>query len=129
MPVFQPTEQPRRNTREPIEPQGAVGFPQIAYENTGLNVDGSAVSAGDDKFDIRLKIEMSALDRSTGTLTPTIMHRTLSEVVRMKDGETALVMGLIQQEPPWSLPAQNTTGGASLSRSSFVVLLTAKSIQ
>ena len=129
MPAFQTTEQMRRNTREPIEAQATFGLPQIAYESTGLNVDGSAVAAGDDKFDIRLKIEMSALDTGTGKLTPTIVHRTLNEVVRMKDGETALVMGLIQQEPPWSLPAQNTTGGASLSRTSFIVLLTSKSIQ
>ena len=129
-PSFQSIEQVRRNTKEPVSPQaGTFGFPELAYESTGLNVDGSAVPAGEDRYDIRIKIEMSALDRRTGKLTPTILHRTFTDVVRMKEGETALVMGLIQQEPPWSLPTQNIAGDASFSRSSFIVLLTARQIQ
>ena len=127
--TFPTTEQMRRNNGERVE-SPRFGFPQIEYETTGgLIVEGSTAAAGDDKFDIRLKIEITALDQSTGRLTPTIQLWTLSDIVRMKDGETAMVMGLIQQEPPWSLPAQNTPAGVSLSRSNFVVLVTAKSIQ
>ncbi len=130
LPTFQTTEQMRRNPREPMQPQAAtVGFPQIVYENTGLNVEGNASPAGDGKLDIRLKIEISAFDQSTGKLTPTITHRTLTEVVRLKEGETAMAMGLIQQEPPWSSAAPGASGPATLSRSSFVILLTAKPIQ
>ena len=100
----------------------------MTYENTGLSVEGVATSPDDSKFDIRLKVEISALDRSTGSLTPTIVNQRLSEVVKMKSGETVIVMGLSQQDPPWASPAQNATG-ASLSRGSFVLLLSAKPIQ
>ena len=100
----------------------------MTYENTGLSVEGLASSPDDGKFDIRLKVEISAVDRSTGSLTPTIVNQRLFEVVKMKSGETVIVMGLSQQDPPWASPAQNATG-ASLSRGSFVLLLSAKPIQ
>ena len=130
LPLFQSTEQSRRDAREPTQLQvGTAGFPQMAYENTGLNVEGVASSPDDVKFDIRLKVEISAFDQSTGKLTPTIANQRLAEMVKMKAGETVIVMGLIQQDPPWASPAQTVAGAASLSRGSFVVLLTAKPIQ
>ena len=127
---FPSTEQSRRDAREPTQLQaGTVGFPQMIYENTGLSVEGVASSPDDGKFDIRLKVEISAFDTSTGKLTPTIANHRLAEMVKMKGGETVIVMGLIQQDPPWASPAQDATGAASLSRGSFVLLLSAKPIQ
>ena len=125
--VLQTPDQARRNAREQMP--ATVGFPQMTWEDTGLNVEGNAAQREDGKLDIRLKIEMSALDHSTGKLTPTIVRRTLNETVRMKEGDTAMVMGLILQEPPWFSPTEGATGAASPSSSSFVVLLTAKPIQ
>ena len=124
--LLQTPDQARRNTSEQMP--ATVGFPQMTWENTGLNVEGKAASGDDGKLDIRLKIDMSALDHSTGRLTPTIVRRTLSEIVRMKEGETAMVMGLILQETPWFSPTGAATGPAGLSSSSLVVLLTAKPV-
>ena len=129
-PIFRSTGPSRRDATEPTQLQaGAAGFPQMTYENTGLNVEGVASSSEDGKFDIRLKVEISAFDQRTGKLTPTIVNQRLAEMVKMKAGETVIVMGLIQQDPPCASTAQNAAGAASLSRGSFVVLLTAKPIQ
>ena len=105
-----------------------VAVPQLQYENTGLSVDGNSVAVGDGMLDIKFKLEMSGLDRSTGRLTPTFIQRTLSDVIRMKEGETAIPMGLIQQEPPWAPPGQGSSS-ANPAKGGFIILLTTKPVQ
>ena len=130
LPSLQPGEPSRRGDREPARPQAAaVSFPQIQYENSGLSLDGNLMPAGEGMLDVRIKLEMSGLDTSTGKLTPTFTQRSLSDVVRMREGETVIPIGLIQQEPSASTPGQSPTGATNVSRNSFIVLLTAKPIQ
>jgi Flp pilus assembly secretin CpaC len=105
----------------------AVGVPQIQYENTGLSVDALPTIVANDQIDVRLKIEMTGLDKSTGNLTPTFIQRNVSDIVRLKQGETALLMGLIQHEALWPSATQSARPqGTDQSRGSFVVLITAR---
>lgn len=130
LPVFRPNDRTRSDAREPIQSQTtAVGVPQIAYENTGLIVEGSLMVASDGLLDVRLKLEMSGVDRSTGSLTPTFTQRTLTDVVRMRESETAVLMGLTQHERPSLSDIASGPRATNLSHSSFVVLLTTKPVR
>lgn len=116
--------------REPAQPQRAsLAVPQIAYENTGLILEGSLSAASDGLVDIRFNLEVTGLDRSTGSLTPTFTQRTLTDAVRMKISDTAVLMGLTQPEPPTLTDIASGTGATRLSRGSFMVLLTTKPVQ
>jgi type II secretory pathway component GspD/PulD (secretin) len=123
VPVFRPSDGARPGTR-----QLDSAFPQIEYENTGLSVEGSSNPAGDGALDVRLNIEMSGLDTSTGTLTPTFVTRSLTNSVRMRMGETTVAVGLIQQEPQ-PRPGPDRAAGPDLYHGSFIVLLTVKPVQ
>jgi hypothetical protein len=86
-----------------------AGTPQIQYENTGLNIDASPIIVAEGEVEIRLKIEMTGLDRTTGNFTPTFIQRTVSD------------------ETLWPSPTTSPRAQpADQSRGSFVVLLTAR---
>ena len=126
LPAFQANDR----IREPAQPQRAsLAVPQIAYENTGLVVEGSLVATSNGLIDIRLNLEVTGLDRNTGSLTPTFTQRTLTDVVRMKISDTAVLMGLTQPEPPSLTDIASGTGAAKLSRGIFMVVLTTKPVQ
>lgn len=104
-----------------------AGIPQIQYENTGLNIDASPSIVANDQIEVKLKIEMTGLDKTTGNFTPTFIQRTVSDIVRVGQGETVLLMGLIQHEALWPAQAQSSRPQpADQSRGSFIVLLTAR---
>jgi general secretion pathway protein D len=83
-----------------------VAIPQIQYENTGLQVDASPNIVADGQIEVRLKLEMTGVDKSTGNFTPTFIQRNVSDIVRVRQGETALLMGLVQHEALWPSQAQ-----------------------
>jgi len=117
-----------RDPREPLQSGAAAGVPQIEYESTGLIVEGIATPAGEFFLNIRLKVETTGVDRSTGRLTPTFIQRTFSDVVRMKESETAILMAHIQPGGA-SLTLEQIAAGASNPSAGLVVLLTTKSVQ
>ncbi|MEK6320073.1 MAG: hypothetical protein AABN33_00175 [Acidobacteriota bacterium] len=132
LPSFRTNDRTRGDAREPVQPQlTSVAVPQIAYEHTGLTVEGSSTAVSDGVVDIMLKLEMTALDRSTGSLTPTFTQRTFTNVVRMKESETAMLMRLTQSqpEPPSLSDIASGSGSVNLARGSFIVLLTTKPVQ
>ncbi|MFY9574147.1 MAG: secretin N-terminal domain-containing protein [Blastocatellia bacterium] len=71
------------------------GVPQIQYESVGLNIDIQPTVFEDD-VQMKMKIESSSIDGSTGKLTPTFNQRTMSSVARVRDGQTTLVAGVSQ---------------------------------
>jgi general secretion pathway protein D len=72
-----------------------VGIPQIQYENVGLNID-ITPNVYEDEIQMKMKIEATSIDASTGKLTPSFNQRTMSSVARIKDGQTTLVAGVSQ---------------------------------
>lgn len=72
-----------------------VGIPQIQYENVGLNLD-ITPNVYEDDVQMKLKIETTSVDSSTGKFTPTFNQRTMSSVARVKDGQTTMVAGVSQ---------------------------------
>ena len=130
LPTFRPTDRARSDAREPIQPPNvSVGVPQIVYEDTGLIVEGGSIATNDGLLEVRVKVEMTGLDRSTGNLTPTFTQRTFTDVVRMRESETAMLMALSQADPPSLSDIASGAGTSTLSRGSFLVLLTTKPIQ
>lgn len=114
----------------PAQSQTAsLGVPQIAYENTGLIVEGTLTATSEGLVDIKLNLEVTGLDRSTGSLTPTFTQRTLMGVVRMKISDSAVLMGLTQPGPPSLSDIATGTGATKLSPGSFIVLLTTKPVR
>ena len=113
----------------PIQSQTSAGFPQIVWENTGLAIDGSSSGAGEGLLDIRLKIEMTGVDVSTGRLTPTFTQRTFTDVVRMKESETAVLMGLVQPGGRQLSIDQIASGASSATRGALLVMLTTRPVQ
>ncbi|HWN99064.1 MAG TPA: secretin N-terminal domain-containing protein [Blastocatellia bacterium] len=73
----------------------ATGIPQIQYENVGLNIDVQP-NVFEDDVQMKMKIETTSIDGSTGTLTPTFNQRTMTSIARVKDGQTTLIAGVSQ---------------------------------
>ena len=113
----------RQDTTAAVE---TVAVPQISYENTGFNLDATPTLGSDDHIDIRLKIEMTGLDRNSGALNPTFVQRTFSDVVRVKRDEAVVLLGMIQHEPLWPSMAPGSSGSPSPTRGSFIIVLAAK---
>jgi general secretion pathway protein D len=72
-----------------------VGIPQIQYENVGLNLD-ITPNVYEDDVQMKMKIETTSVDSSTGKFTPTFNQRTMTSVARVKDGQTTMVAGVSQ---------------------------------
>jgi len=73
---------------------GGGAFPQIQYENVGLNIDVTP-NVYEDEVQMKMKIESSSVD-NPNSLTPIFSQRTMSSVARIKDGQTALIAGVSQ---------------------------------
>jgi len=130
LPALRTNERNSRDSREPLQSQGAsIAIPQIEYENTGLIVEGIAMTAGDGLVDIRLKIELIGVDQSTGRLTPAFTQRTFTDVVRMKESETTMLMGFVQPASRSLSIEEIAAGAARVPGGGLVVLLTTKPIQ
>lgn len=124
-------ERSSTDSRELQQSQGTpIALPRIEYENTGLVVEGIAISADDALLDIRLKVELTGVDQSTGRLTPTFTQRTFTDMVKMKDNETVMLMGLVQPTGGRPLTIEQIASGASKpATGAIVVLLTTKPVQ
>ena len=73
---------------------GGGAFPQIQYENVGLNIDVTP-NVYEDDVQMKMKIESSSVD-NPDSLTPIFSQRTMSSVARIKDGQTTLIAGVSQ---------------------------------
>ena len=109
---------------------GAVvgaGIPQIEYHHIGLGVTVTPRIIAGDQLDIRIRIDQTGIERSTGTLTPTFIQRSFQDGARVRAGETALLLGFVQNQSIW-LGAPPSQGAANQTSGSFAVLLTARLI-
>jgi len=68
------------------------------YENIGVNIDITPRTHHDDEVSLALKIEVSSISGSGFGGLPTFGNRYISTVIRLRDGETNLLAGLIRDD-------------------------------
>jgi general secretion pathway protein D len=81
--------------------QGGVNQQPITsfnYENIGVNIDITPRTHHDDQVSLALKISVSNISGTGFGNLPTFGNREISTVIRLKDGETNLLAGLIRDE-------------------------------
>ncbi len=83
---------------------GQTGFvtDSVSYVDVGLKLDVEPTVYADDEVAIRVNLEVSSLSREvrtrSGTLAYQIGTRNASTMLRLRDGETQLLAGLISKE-------------------------------
>lgn len=103
--------------------QAMTAYPQIQYENTGINLDVVPVRVVGEQIEARFKLELSSVDSSTSTLTPMFVTRTLSDTIQVRVGEPAVLLGVAQLG---QRAAARAAGPAGHSQSNFAILITAQ---
>ncbi len=68
------------------------------YENIGVNIDITPRTHHDDDVSLALRVELSSISGSGFQGLPTFGNRSISTVIRLKDGETNMLAGLIRDE-------------------------------
>jgi general secretion pathway protein D len=68
------------------------------YENIGVNIDLTPRTHHDDEVSLLLKVEVSSISGTGYGGLPTFGNRTVSSVIRLKDGETSILAGLIRDD-------------------------------
>ncbi len=68
------------------------------YENIGVNIDITPRTHHDDDVSLALKIELSSISGTGFGDLPTFGNRSINTVIRLRDGETNMLAGLIRDE-------------------------------
>ncbi len=68
------------------------------YENIGVNIDITPRTHHDDEVSLALRIEVSSISGTGFGGLPTFGNRTINTVIRLRDGETNLLAGLIRDD-------------------------------
>jgi general secretion pathway protein D len=68
------------------------------YENIGVNIDITPRTHHNDDVSLALKIEVSAISGTGYADLPTFASRSINTIIRMRDGETSVLAGLIRDE-------------------------------
>jgi general secretion pathway protein D len=89
-----------QTTFAPIATGGVAQQPitSYAYENIGVNLDITPRMHHDDEVSLALKIEVSSIAGEGFGGLPKFGNRTVSTVIRLKDGETNMLAGLIRDD-------------------------------
>ena len=69
-----------------------------AYENIGVNIDITPRTHHDDEVTLALKVSLSSISGVGFANLPTFGNREISTTIRLKDGETNMLAGLIRDE-------------------------------
>jgi general secretion pathway protein D len=68
------------------------------YENIGVNIDITPRTHHDDDVSLAVRIEVSSISGAGFGGLPTFGNRSINTVIRLKDGETNMLAGLIRDE-------------------------------
>jgi general secretion pathway protein D len=68
------------------------------YENIGVNIDITPRTHHDDEVSLALRIEVSSISGEGFQGLPTFGNRSINTVIRLRDGETNMLAGLIRDE-------------------------------
>jgi general secretion pathway protein D len=87
-------------TIAPIAGGGVQTVPitSFNYENIGVNIDITPRTHHDDEVSLALKIEVSNISGEGFQGLPTFGNRSITTVIRLKDGETNMLAGLIRDD-------------------------------
>ena len=87
-------------TFAPIATGGVAQQPitSFNYENIGVNIDITPRTHHDDEVSLALRIEVSSISGTGFGGLPTFGNRSINTVIRLRDGETNLLAGLIRDE-------------------------------
>jgi general secretion pathway protein D len=69
-----------------------------AYENIGVNIDITPRMHHDDEVTLALKVSLSSISGAGFAGLPTFGNREISTTIRLKDGETNMLAGLIRDD-------------------------------
>ena len=107
------TAQARFGDRVPVpssvfSPLAAGGVAQqpitsYAYENIGVNIDITPRTHHDDDVSLQLKVAVTNVSGTGFGGLPTFGNREITTVIRLRDGETNMLAGLIRDEERHSL--------------------------
>jgi general secretion pathway protein D len=78
-----------------IQQQPITSF---VYENIGVNIDIVPRTHHDDQVSLNLKVEVSSISGSGFGGLPTFGNRAISTTIRLRDGETNMLAGLIRDD-------------------------------
>ncbi len=70
----------------------------FSYENIGVNIDITPRTHHDDHVSLALKVEVSSISGTGFAGLPTFGNRSITTTIRLKDGETNMLAGLIRDE-------------------------------
>ncbi len=89
----------------PISPGGVPTNPVTSYDykDVGLNFELTPEIHGDNEVTLKTKIQISALGSTGYANIPSIKNREIELYLRMRDGETHILAGLLQEEEKKSL--------------------------
>lgn len=68
------------------------------YENIGVNIDITPRTHHDDDVSLAVKVEVSSISGTGFGGLPTFGNRSINTVIRLKDGETNMLAGLIRDD-------------------------------
>lgn len=87
-------------TFQPIATGGVSQQPitSFTYENIGVNIDITPRTHPNDDVTLTLKVELSSVAGSGYNGLPTFANRQISTQIRLKDGETNILAGLIRDD-------------------------------
>ncbi len=68
------------------------------YENIGVNIDITPRTHHDDEVSLALKVEISSISGTGFGGLPTFGNRSINTVIRLRDGETNMLAGLIRDD-------------------------------
>jgi general secretion pathway protein D len=87
-------------TFAPIATGGVAQQPitSFNYENIGVNIDITPRTHHDDEVTLALKVEVSSISGTGFGGLPTFGNRTIATTIRLRDGETNLLAGLIRDD-------------------------------
>ena len=87
-------------TFAPIAAGGVQTQPIVSYnyENIGVNIDITPRMHHDDDVSLAIRIEVSSISGTGFGGLPTFGNRSISTVIRLKDGETNMLAGLIRDD-------------------------------
>jgi general secretion pathway protein D len=83
------------NTQQAIGSTGIVPVTSFQYQDVGIKVDVEARVHHNREVSLKLTVEISEVKPSTSE-QPTISTRTITSNIRLKDGETSFLAGLIR---------------------------------